>query len=148
MKVKCIADTATKEQRDKFFNGEEYRGPLCCNVGDIVIVYGLSMYPGIADKLCYELQYDNSSFVYPVPSCFFEIVDDRPSQYWRMRQFSDSHYVLWPELFLEEGFLEKLNDCDPDPGYVHSKRFFELVDLMEAEFNEPEEPKWYDEYWF
>lgn len=65
-----------------------------------------------------------------IPACLFEVVDDRCSRYWRVRQDSDGAVLLWPEEFFTDFFHDDLSE-----GFTGAVDMFNrVVDRLTHEF--------------
>jgi len=72
---------------------------------------------------------DDAGVCCPVPACLFEIVDARPSQYWRARGVGPFDLALWPEEFYQEYFHDHLSD-----GFAEEVRMFrDLTQRLKGE---------------
>lgn len=72
---------------------------------------------------------ENDRTVSSVPLLLFEVVDGQVSGYWELRTTNDGGFRLWPSLFYERAFHDRLSNGDPEL----LRQFLELRRLMEAE---------------
>ena len=72
-----------------------------------------------------------SGYIIPTPLCLFEVIDDRPSRYWRIRKYDDHHITLWPEEFYREFFHDDLSDGIPEVIEIYNS----VVERLEKEFD-------------
>ena len=57
--------------------------------------------------------FDETEYLMSIPSELFEIIDARVSRFWHARDYGLGVFAVWPPLFFEESFHEKLADRDP-----------------------------------
>ena|SRR5690242_14062501 len=110
MKVRCIGARLTEGQRASlgFRAWEDPHWQL--SPGKIYTVLGLTAKPDYMAGAVVQVNDDGDRCAF-VPICLFEIVDGRPSQYWRARLLSEHGLALWPEAFyVDEYFHEHLSD--------------------------------------
>lgn len=70
-------------------------------------------------------------YIISVPLCIFEIVDNRPSQYWKIQKRSEYEISLWPEEFYQEYFHDDLSDGVPEVVEIYKR----VVERLEKEFD-------------
>lgn len=105
MRVKCINNELTDELHRA--EGSEWRGrKLPVVVGESYPVFGLTWWKGL---VWLEIA-ENDRTVSSVPLSCFEIEDDRVPGEWRIRASTDEHLTLWPELFYERAFHDRLSN--------------------------------------
>jgi len=139
MKVKCIA-TSLNEEQIKLCT-ERQLGHSWCSlvVGEIYPVFGLTASPHYYGGLSYEVEHGlGAEYIVGVPFCLFEIVDDRPSKYWKAKRISETTLALWPEEFYAEYFHDDLSNHFPEA----LENFRKLKKILESEHSDPGEPKW------
>jgi hypothetical protein len=91
-------------------------------------VYGSGVYA--------ELENDSGQLA-SAPLLLFEIVDERPSQHWVARLWSDGTFAWWPESFFQHGYHDRLSN-----GVAEVRRDYELVRLkLEQEARSYLEPQ-------
>ncbi|GGY12420.1 hypothetical protein [Paludibacterium paludis] len=98
-------------------------------IGKLYTVMGMSC--GIGSPGDVSLELPDEYYVIDAPLCLFDIVDERPSRYWRTRKFGDQGLHLWPEEFYIEYFHDRLSDFDPELTAIYR----ELRTRMEREFD-------------
>lgn len=74
---------------------------------------------------------DDDGSCIPCPAQLFDIVSDKPSQYWRAR-ISETDFFLFPEEFYEQYFFDDLLEGVPS---VEAK-FIKIRGLLEEEADE------------
>ncbi|MEM7086259.1 MAG: hypothetical protein AAF489_08765 [Bacteroidota bacterium] len=72
---------------------------------DEYLVYGLTFTPNSN----YAQIYHNNNLI-SVPMSLFEIIDDRVSKYWVIKQNEEGTIFLWPEEFFKEYFHDDLSE--------------------------------------
>jgi hypothetical protein len=56
---------------------------------------------------------ENDRTVVSAPLCLFDIIDGRLSQHWEARRAENGALRLWPLLFFERAFHDRLSNGDP-----------------------------------
>jgi hypothetical protein len=69
-------------------------------------------------------------YIIPAPLCLFDIVDERPSRFWRARACNEQMLRIWPEELYIKFFHARLSDFDPEITAIYR----ELCARMESEF--------------
>ncbi len=134
MKVKCIATRINDEQK-KMLRVMDNINPICDSrfiIGKEYMVLGISYEtsPSYWTTVLYELR-DETGICLSVPACLFEIIDPRPSVFWRARH-NFPNFTLWPPEFYREFFHDDLSEGKPE-----IKRVFDIVvDRLTYEFEE------------
>lgn len=128
MKVVCIRNRLTKEQKQALNIAEENDFKYPFEVNRTYTVLGLSNRVGSDAAAILEMPY---FYAFPAPLCLFEIVDDRPSQYWKIQKRSDYEISLWPEEFYQEYFHDDLSDGVPEVVEIYNR----VVEQLEKEFD-------------
>lgn len=128
MKVVCINDRLTKEQKKVLDITEENDFKYPFEVGKTYTVLGISNRVGSDATTMLEMPY---FYAFPAPLCLFEIVDDRPSSYWKIKKLSEYEISLWPEEFYQEYFHDDLSDGVPGVVAIYKQ----IVERIEKEFD-------------
>ncbi len=134
MKVKFIAGKLTDEQKKKL-NVSDNRDPDYSSyftIGKVYTVLGLT-YINELDywtTMLFELCDDIKNSTSP-PSCLFEIIDPRPSVFWRARH-NFPNFTLWPTEFYREFFHDDLSEEKTEIRRV----FDRVVDRLTYEFED------------
>jgi hypothetical protein len=97
MKVKCIK-TSTERSDNHIINSKMDEYLL---VGSLFWVFGLRFFKGIIYIYIF-----NNDHLFEVPIELFEVVDNKLSNEWQVKVYSNDEIALWPELFYREGFIE------------------------------------------
>lgn len=135
MTAKCIALSLTDEQRVQLGATPQLRSVYQLSEGREYTVLGVLFVvnsPIFGSTPLLDVQ-DDFGFCYSVPACLFEVVDPRPSGYWRARSVGSFDMALWPEEFYQEFFHDHLSDGIPEVVKV----FKELVQRLQSEFRNP-----------
>ena len=129
MRVRCIAELPSAEQGRAL--GTLYRQGQVFPIkeGNEYVALGLGIWGGTAWVEIAE----NDRVVAPTPLFLFEIVDGRPSSFWEVRKQDNGTFLMWPPLFYEHAFHDRL--CNGAPELVD--RFCLLRLSMEAEAVQP-----------
>jgi hypothetical protein len=112
MKVKCVAASLSPEQKVSLGASEHFDSVYQITIGSIYPVLGLSFI--VRSKIfgstaLVYIQVDSGNLI-PVPMCLFEIVDPRPSSYWRAKVYGGFDLLLRPEEFHERYFHDDLSN--------------------------------------
>lgn len=125
MLLRCINNAPSADQltalKTSMLPGETFH----LTVGEEYVALGLEFWNGLVWVDIAE----NERTVTSAPLFLFEIVDGQLSQYWSTRQQADGLVRLWPELFYERAFHDRLSNDAPELV----GRFNELRRLLEAE---------------
>jgi hypothetical protein len=98
--------------------------------GKYYLVMGISY--GITTSADISLEIPDEHYVLDAPLALFDIVDERPSHYWRAKKFGEHGLHLWPEAFYIDCFHDRLSDGDPELIPIYR----ELRARMESEFDD------------
>lgn len=128
MKAKCIATCLTVEQKTGLSLQESNDPQYPFNIGDIYTVLGIHTQTGYYAGTMLTIPMRYAVFA---PLCLFEIVDDRPSKYWKIHKHSDDEISLWPEEFYQEYFHDDLTDGVPEVVKIYNR----VVERLENEFD-------------
>ena len=131
MIAKCISQLLTEEIRTRIGASEHLRTVYQLTVGQTYVVLGITLLVrsailGSTPVLTVE---DDFGRCAEAPACLFEIIEGRPSVYWRARQFETLTLTLWPEEFYAEYFHDRLSDYAPGAVEV----FKRVVDQLTIE---------------
>lgn len=134
MKVKCIATCLRKEEINamKMSGKDNTDYETRFIIGKEYVVLGVSHE---ATDLCSMSQCvllrDESGLCLAVPLYLLEIIDPRPSIFWRAR-YTFPLFTLWPIEFYRDFFYEELSEGEPE-----IKRIFDsVVDRLTYEFED------------
>lgn len=95
------------------------------SIGDLFWVYGIRIHQSII----YVAVFLDNRHIAEVPLELFEVVENDVAQEWRFKVWEDGSITLWPELFYEEDFLEKLSEWD----HEEREKFSFLQKKIESE---------------
>ena len=137
MRVRCVSDELSPEQiaATGFPPGLWDVTP-----GEEYLVLGITVFPPGDDSympcgLGFEIEGDGGT-VMTFPVQLFEVVDERPSRYWRFR-ILERCIALWPEEFFEEFFFDDLSE-----GRVETERIYRRVrEALEKEHERDDAPE-------
>lgn len=134
MKIRCIANSGS-------FFPENYLDPkrgytkdiqLPLTIGKEYVVYAFSERQ---EKIWYYICDDNEMY-YPIrtPAPLFEIVDDRVSQYWRVKFYPNGLLrFAFKEWVNDDNFYDRLTDMEEEEVLI----FERVKELMDAEAATP-----------
>lgn len=126
MIVNCVYDSVPVEMKGAvgydFFCHSKFQ----LSIGSNYLVLGVSF--GSYGVLL-QIVDDYGKCIF-VPICIFDVIDPRPSKYWKFKKTSDSDLLLWPSEFFVDYFHDDLSDGD---GRVISI-FKRVVNDIENEF--------------
>lgn len=131
MKVRCLANTLTDEQKIELSipitGGPRHE----IQPGNLYTVLGITVIVGsdYQNGAIFEIK-DDSNSIDAIPACLFEVVDSRSSSFWRAK-IDGTALLLWPKEFYTDYFHDKLTDGEPE----FMKLFERVVDRMENEFD-------------
>lgn len=130
MKVTCIATelNASQKQVMGLNNNEEPSYPFI--IGDSYTVLGIHSQLGYYAGTMLHMA-SPSGYILPTPLCLFDVVDDRPSRYWKIQKYNEHQITLWPEEFYQEYFHDDLSDGVPEVVEIYKK----VVERLEKEFD-------------
>lgn len=125
MLLRCINSVPTPDQQRRLettmLPGESFH----LVVGEEYVALGLEVWYGV---VWVEIA-ENERTVTSAPLFLFEIIDGQLSQHWTARQENEGLVRLWPELFFERAFHDRLSNGDPQLV----SRFAELRRTLESE---------------
>lgn len=75
------------------------------------------------------VDYFDGDHLLAAPLCLFEVKNPGSSRFWEARKWEDDSLTLWPPLFYEEYFHDRLSDYEPEPR----AKFKEIYDLLHKE---------------
>lgn len=140
MIVKCIAKKLSKEQEDLLRAKKDIDSSGRLTIGKCYVVLGLTYINSehIGNMVVVYLM-DDPKTLTSFPLCLFEIVDDRLSKYWTVRD-DFPHLDLWPEEFHEPYFHDLLSDDVEEVVEKFNKLVIKMHDEFAPEPTEPEDP--------
>jgi hypothetical protein len=129
MRVRCLSASPSPEQLAAFGEGYYKNQALGVEPGTTYIVLGLTFHVrsnlyGTNVTVAID---DDEGHLAEVPLCLFEIVDDRASRYWVIRQWEGGADALWPPSFFAEFYHDDLSEGMPEmvSDYERVKRQIE-----------------------
>lgn len=123
MLLRCVQANLSDADRARLGPGTDFGFHL--EVGELYAALGLEFVNGLA---WVDLS-ENDRTVIAVPMILFEIVDGRIPDCWEARNGPDASLSLWPRLFYERAFHDRLSNGDP----VLEAEFGRLRRELEAE---------------
>jgi hypothetical protein len=130
VRVVCISEYPSEEQIKRLGKNFHRKQTFGLVVGQEYLVLGLRFEE---DSPLYGtgmvVEYFNGDHLVGAPLCLFEIKNPSASRFWEARKWEDDSLTLWPSLFYEEYFHDRLSDYEPEPR----AKFKEIYDLMESE---------------
>ena len=133
MKVKCVAKDLTEEQK-KILRVPPNIDPGCgtLTIGKDYLVLGITYEISLYywTSVVFEIEDDIGSSS-SAPICLFEIVDPRPSVFWRAQHFFPN-FTLWPVEFYQDFFHDLLSDGEPEINKI----FDSVVNRLTYEFED------------
>jgi hypothetical protein len=118
MKVKCISQTLSEEQRIALGVSSPGRPKYNITIGATYTVLAITIaFESSISGSCplLDIVTDGSGIVpAPIPMCLFEILDGRVSKYWEAKKIDEFSMTIWPSEFYAEYFHDRLSDGDPD----------------------------------
>lgn len=130
MKVTCIAVKLNSDQKQVMGLKDHEEPDYPFVVGETYTVLGIHTQTGYYAGTMLHMP-SPSGYVIPTPLCLFDVIDDRPSSYWRIRKYDDCHLTLWPEEFYQEYFHDYLSDGVPELIEIYNR----VVEQLEKEFD-------------
>ncbi|EPS8495175.1 hypothetical protein ACVH8U_004141 [Yersinia enterocolitica] len=130
MKVTCTATRLSSHHKQVMGleADEEPNYPFV--VGETYTVLGIHTQAGYYAGTMLHMP-SPGGYIIPTPLCLFEVIDDRPSRYWRIQKYDDYHITLWPEEFYQEYFHDDLSDGVPEVIEIYNS----VVKRLEKEFD-------------
>lgn len=128
MKVICLENKLSKDQKKQLGIVEENDFEYPFDIGRTYTVLGMSNNLDQSGTIILDMPY---FYVFPTPLCLFNIVDDRPSNYWKIKKISEYELTLWPEEFYQEYFHDDLSDGVPEVVILYKQ----VVERLEKEFD-------------
>ena len=132
MKVKCTDIQLNDKQRKLLGIPDTVRTVYQLTVGNIYTVLGITFHiqshfygSGVAVEIC-----DDAGRSAEVPLCLFEIVDQRPSRFWKIHQYNECGCTMRPDEFYKEYFHDDLSEGSAEAMRV----FIDLVKKLEEEY--------------
>lgn len=124
MLIRCISPYPNATQLDAL--GQRFHRSQRFDVthGATYTVFGLTFYvqsPVYGSGVYAEVENDSGQLA-SAPLLLFDIVDDRPSQFWTARLWPDGTFAWWPESFFEPNYHDRLSN-----GVIEVRRDYELV---------------------
>jgi hypothetical protein len=131
MRVVCTASFPNQEQinelGDDFYTNQDF-GLI---VGREYLVLGLSYTTHSYCGNTVTVSYFDEDHLLLAPIILFEITDHRVSHYWEVRKTENGSLTLWPPLFYESFFRNRLSDYEKE-----ARESFERVyQLLDSEHN-------------
>jgi hypothetical protein len=128
MKVNCIATKLTEQQKKQLGLEITLNPQYPFIIGTTYTVLALSSKVGLNAGTILQIP---GRYIIPAPLCLFEIVDERPSIYWKIKKRSDYELSLWPEEFYQEYFHDDLSEGVPEVVAIYNQ----VVERLEKEFD-------------
>jgi hypothetical protein len=125
MLLRCISARLTSSQADALAGVVRPNEDFHLEVGAEYVALGLEFWRGAVWADIWE----NDRTVISAPLSLFEIVDGQLSARWIARTSEEGAFRLWPELFYERAFHDRLSNGEP----MLVDRFVALRREMEAE---------------
>ncbi|WP_147444155.1 MULTISPECIES: hypothetical protein [Corallococcus] len=132
MMVRCIADKLSDEQKILLRIAQGHSTSYQLQIGSDYLVLALTFslptepYGGGAE---YQIL-NGFGVCRSVPACLFNVIDNRASEYWRVRQDEDGSLLLWPEEFFVDFFHDDLSE-----GRLETVNSFKkVVQKLQREF--------------
>lgn len=114
MQIKCISLKLSNDQLSKHGRHAAVTNNYVITINKCYNVFGLTFNFSDFSVGCFvEIISDNNNLVH-VPIVLFEIVDNRPSNYWVVKKFSDGTVTLWPPSFYQEFYHDDLSEGVPE----------------------------------
>lgn len=128
MKVKCIANSLNAEQKNRLGlrKSDDPQYPFI--IGDVYTVLGLHTQTGYYAGTILQIP---MRYAVPAPLCLFEVVDERPSKYWKIQKVREDSVALWPEELYREYFQDDLTEGVPEVVEIYNQ----VVERLEKEFD-------------
>lgn len=129
MVVKCISQKLNNEQVEfvaDIFKSSDFH----VTIGKEYLIYGMTFNPSEGNKICLVQHISDNGHLVSSPILLFEVVDNRASQFWKIRLLPSGDVTLWPESFYKEFFHDDL--FEEVPEIVDN--FMKVKSLMENEF--------------
>lgn len=109
MLLRCVASTPTHEQEmelgDALVAGETFH----LTPGEEYVALGLEFWRGV---LWIDFA-ENDRTLTSAPLFLFELIDGQLSRQWEARRSENGALRLWPPLFFERAFHDRLSNGDP-----------------------------------
>lgn len=129
MKVICLANQLTKDQKKQLGISEKNDFQYPIEIGEFYTVLGISNDLSQNGCIILDIPY---FYIFSVPLCLFDIIDDRPSKYWKIKKSSDHELTMIPEEFYQEYFYDDLSNGFPEIVEIYKQ----VVEKLEKEFDE------------
>ena len=132
MKVRCIADKLSAEQKLILGMPESQNPNYQITVGMIYTVLGISYQTqsNYCNGIMLEIQEDQKESCISIPLSLFEVVDPRVSRYWIARQ-EKYDMTLWPKEFYTAFFHDDLTDGIKEVMEIYRR----VANNIESEFD-------------
>ncbi|WP_253306892.1 hypothetical protein [unidentified bacterial endosymbiont] len=128
MKVICLANKLSKDQKKQLGIVEENDFKYPFEEGQIYTVLGMTNNLIENGSITLEMPY---FYIFPTPLCLFNVIDDRPSKYWKIKKISEHQIAFRPEEFYQKYFHDRLSDGDPEFIDIYQK----VLEKLEKEFD-------------
>lgn len=134
MTGKCVAISIRSELRESSSMSKHVNPEYQISIGKEYTVLGVTFLARspVYGSMTILMVQDDAGRCIDVPSPLMEIVDPRPSQYWRARGFDDASFMLWPEEFYEDFFYDNLSEGVPEVVRTYKQ----VVRRLDAEFGD------------
>jgi hypothetical protein len=109
MLLRCVAIAPTHEQLKELGETWGLSETLHMTPGDEYVALGLEFWKGV---LWVDIA-ENDRTVVSAPLFLFEIIDGQLSRHWDARREQNGALRLWPQLFFERAFHDRLSNGDP-----------------------------------
>lgn len=130
MKVLCISTQLSAKRKDEMdLHLTDFSSYF--KEGEIYTVLGVTCRILPKAALFLQIKYDFGILI-QIPLDLFELVDNRPSKFWRIKRFDSGTLALWPEEFYQEFFHDDLSNQEPKVW----ETFLKVVKKIEHEFDE------------
>ena len=118
MKVKCVSniiDNDFAEQKGMISPQPIYSGSL--TIGKLYTVLGMFFAPQLMDYFAGQPAVEIKDDVGNLSSCplfMFEVVEQTPSKYWKIKYSESGNLTLYPESFYQEYYHDDLSEGIPE----------------------------------
>lgn len=110
MKIKCVSVSLNEDQLYVLGKHANVKNNFSLSVGKEYVVFGLTFEFLESGNGCFVQILSDSNHLVHVPIILFEIIDNRMSKFWELKNFPDGNVAIWPPTLYREFYHDDLSE--------------------------------------